>query len=138
MTDIIKNSVAATYTYTVEEILNGGNPQPFPEARRLMAYLIYKQGNTTTEVAKALKWGERSTVSIAVAKAEFEIANYKIVKKRYNLTIYAMVQQLRNEIEQVETWLKNNPEAEAFLRHDKIRKLASLNEELKDLELTIN
>ncbi len=134
MIEIVTTSVVIAYDISLDDIRGESRKKPLPEARRMIAFLLFKSRFKQTEIANKINCS-RSLISRAVEKHLFELTHYEDVAKKYLKTKRIMKINLETRIKQLENWLTENPEADWILRHDKIKELADLNEELSELSI---
>lgn len=75
--------VAAAYGVTVEQIKSKTQRHPVPEARKMAVYIMYNQGESCTNMAKAVNCTKSYICRIYTA-IEPEIKIYKATKKKYD------------------------------------------------------
>ena len=134
MTEIITTSVIMAYNLSPDDLKSKSRIHPIPEARRMLAYLLSKRRFKPAQIAKELN-RNRSLIGRAVEKMSNEITLYPNVNSKYLKTQRIMIIEIENKIEAIENWLINNPEAEWKLRHDKIKELTDLKEEISTLPI---
>jgi hypothetical protein len=132
MIEIITSSVAMAYDTTMKEIKSSSRSKPLPEARRMIAFIMFKHQYKPVVIAQQIG-KDRSLIGRAVDKLLDELNYYRDVKKKYAKTQIFMEGHLKNKIRNLENWLIENPEGEWQIRYDKIKELSNLKEELEEL-----
>lgn len=134
MVSHVLNTVANTYSISIEDIVGRSNLRPKPEARRMVIFcLSHYYKNDTKKIVSIVSEikRDRSLYYRSMDKMEFEISMYSSVNKKFVKIIESMIEYLENVINELECWLKNNECFDAKIRAEKLIRLEENKETLE-------
>lgn len=131
MLEKVTNAVITHYGFSLKDLKSKNKKGKLPEARSVIYYLSQWHYNQEF-IAKQFN-RDRSSISVAIKKITFQKKHYNNIQNNILKVILIMSTPLEERAEHIENWLRNNPNAEWSLRYDKIKELAAINEQLKEL-----
>ena len=74
---------------------------------------------------------DRTLCYTHIKQMRFELKYYPCLQQKHQEIINTMRRNLEQEKEQLENWLKNNPEGDWKVRYDKLERLQEIENQLK-------
>lgn len=126
------NAVCTVYNLTKAELQSNNRTRPKPEARRMLIYILKAVKIKRKHIKQASNLKDNS-ISRAVVVCKYEIEIYKDIAIKYNAIVSMIIPKLKAERQAIIKWLEANPDANWTDRHDKITRLATLDNYLEHI-----